>query len=89
MKLLLATIADLEFYIYYKEQPMEPPHVHVFKGSQFDPEAQAKVRIDGVARVFYSRGFNAQARGLIEKITQGYIKHFSSEWRRIHGQDEE
>lgn len=89
MKLLLATCVDLDFYIYYKEQPFEPPHVHVLRGAFQNPEAEAKVRIDGVARVFYSRGFNAQSIGMIEKITQGYIKHFSSEWNRIHGQGEE
>lgn len=89
MKLLLVKIADLAFYIYHKEQPNEPPHVHVFKGSPHAPEAEAKVRIDGIAHVFYSRGFNVQARGLIAKITQGYIEHFSSEWRKIHGQNEE
>lgn len=89
MKKLILEIKDLKFYLYYKEQPNEPPHVHVFKGYYESNEAEAKVRIDGVAEVFYSRGFNAQAQGVICKITQGYMKTFSSQWRKIHGQDEE
>lgn len=84
-KELLLEISDLAFYIYHKEQPNEPPHVHVIKGSFENPEAHAKVRIDGIAKVFKAKGFNRQALGLIEKITQGYIKHFSSEWRNLHG----
>lgn len=88
MKTLVLKIKDLEFYIYHQEQPIEPPHVHVFK-PKYGSDVNAKVRIDGIAEVFYSRGFNAQAQGLIAKISQGYIRYFSSEWRRIHGKDEE
>jgi hypothetical protein len=84
-KRLVLRILDLRFYIFHREEPIEPPHVHCFKGEPHNPEAEAKVRIDGEAEVFWARGFNKQSLGEIEKITQGYIKTFSSQWRKIHG----